>query len=152
MFAGLLFFELVGGFPFVIVFGNMVQKNELQQPSRGKTDLGSSVAAAPKQQKAQPARGPKRTAEERGASQSSKAARMNVLSNAMDLVEETRENTVVGSPQASAPGTPAAPIVSENLVELITRAVATAMAPMRSLANRFYCDENLDEADGLGDI
>ena len=34
------------------------------------------------------------------------------------------------APQASAPGTPAAPIVSENLLELITCAVATGIAPM----------------------
>ena len=56
----------------------------------------AAVAAAPKQQKAQPARGHKRTAEEHGASHSRKATSMNVLSNKMDLVEETRENMVVG--------------------------------------------------------
>ena len=57
------------------------------------TDLGCGGCRT---KATKPARGHKRTAEEHGASQSSKATSMNVLSNAMDLLEETRENTVVG--------------------------------------------------------
>ena len=61
------------------------------------------------------------------------AASLNVLCNAMDLVEETRENIVVGSPQASALGTPAAPMVSE-------RAIAPMDAQLKALQTD-YCDE-----------
>ena len=60
------------------------------------------------------------------------------------------------APQASAPGTPAAPVVSENLLELITCAVATAIAPMdaqlKGQQTEVMAMKNLDEADGLGDI
>ena len=73
----------------------------------------------------------------------------------MDLVEEAREDTVVGSPQAPALVTPAAPTVSENLKELVTRAVATAIAPMDALLKALQTEitamKNLDKTDGLGD-
>ena len=47
-------------------------------------------------------------------------------------------------------------MVSENLVELTARAVATAMAPMdaqlKALQTEVIAMKNLDEADGLGNI
>ena len=47
-------------------------------------------------------------------------------------------------------------MVSENLLELITCAVATAIAPMdaqlKGLRTEVIAMKNLDEADGLGEI
>ena len=91
----------------------------------------AAVAAAPKQQKAQLARGQRRTAEEHGASQSRKAASMNVISNAVDLVEETRENTVVVSPQALAP-----------------RHASSTFGERKPCRTHHTCSSNSDSADG----
>ena len=66
----------------------------------------------------------------------------------------TREHC--GWESTPALATPAAPVVSENLFELIIGAVATAMAPMdahlKALQTEIIAMKDLDEADGLGDI
>ena len=114
----------------------------------------AAVAAAPKPPRVQPARGQKRTAEVHGTSQSSIAASLNALSNAMDLGEDARENVLVGSPQALALVTPAASMATATLKNSSHaqwhHQCGSCGCPAESPAHRNYRDEECGRSRWFG--